>query len=150
MELTKIAIKAQIDSMIKDNHGKVFIGMTHHLYGPLRGLNFILTECKSEEIMNLIDEQSVNMDADYQMKKVQEIKEGKEPKKLIDLIIKIWCDTGLSTKLMVLPYDLIGQAENPPSEVKDLNAGQKEIINVLRVIYQVQKVDPYFFRMGII
>jgi hypothetical protein len=51
---------------------------------------------------------------------------------------------------MVLPEDLIEQAENPPVEVKDIAGGQKEILNVLRMTHQLQEKDPHFFRVGII
>ena len=51
---------------------------------------------------------------------------------------------------MVLPDDLIEQAENPPVEVKDITSGCKEIINVLRMTHNFQEQDPHFFRVGII
>lgn len=150
MDQAKSQVKAQLDEMITSNNGKVFMGMTHHMYGPLRGLNFILSNAQSEDIMNSIDEQAVGMDTDLQMKLVEEIKGGKEPNSLIDLVFKIWTDTGLSPRLMVLPDEFIEQAENPPVEVKDINAGLKEILSVLRMTHQLQEQDPHFFRVGII
>jgi hypothetical protein len=100
--------------------------------------------------MNSIDEQAIEMDPEFQIKIAEEIKGGKTPSNLIELVIKIWTDTGLSPRLMVLPEDLIDQAENPPVEVKDIADGQKEILNVLRMTHQFQEKDPNFFRVGII
>ena len=42
MDQTKSQVKDQLDEMITNSNGKVFMGMVHHMYGPLRGLNFIL------------------------------------------------------------------------------------------------------------
>jgi hypothetical protein len=150
MNQTKEEVKAQLDDMIINNNGKVFMGMIHHMYGPLRGLNFILNNAQAEDIMNSIDEQAVEMDPEVQMKIATEIKEGKEPNSLIELVFKIWTDTGLSPRLMVLPEDLIEQAENPPIEVEDIAGGCKEILSVLRMTHQLQEQDPHFFRVGII
>jgi hypothetical protein len=150
MDQTKSQVKAQLDEMITNSNGKVFMGMIHHMYGPLRGLNFILNNAQAEDIMNSIDEQGIEMDPELQMKIVTEIKEGREPNSLIDLVFKIWADTGLSPRLMVLPEELIEQAENPPVEVKDITSGCKEILNVLRMTHQFQEKDPHFFRVGII
>lgn len=150
MDQAKSQVKAQLDEMITNNNGKVFIGMTHHMYGPIRGLNFILNDAQSEDIMNSIDEQSVEMEPELQMKIADEIKEGKTPNNIVELVIKIWTDTGLSPRLMVLPNEFIEQAENPPVEVKDITNGCKEILNVLRMTHKFQEQDPYFFRVGII
>lgn len=150
MDQAKSQVKAQLDEMITSNNGKVFIGMTHHMYGPIRGLNFILNDAQSEDIMNSIDEQSVEMEPELQMKIADEIKEGKTPNNIVELVIKIWTDTGLSPRLMVLPNEFIEQAENPPVEVKDITNGCKEILNVLRMTHKFQEQDPYFFRVGII
>ena len=139
-----------VNEMINKTNGKVFMGMVHHMYGPLRGLNFILDNAQAEDIMNSIDEQAIEMDPEFQIKIAEEIKEGKTPSNLIECVIKIWTDTGLSPRLMVLPEDLVEQAENPPVEVKDINSGCKEILNVLRMTHKFQEQDPHFFRVGII
>jgi hypothetical protein len=150
MDQTKEQVIGQLNEMIDQTKGKVFMGMVHHMYGPLRGLNFILDNAQAEDIMNSIDEQAIEMDPEFQIKLAEEIKEGKTPTNLIELVIKIWTDTGLSPRLMVLPLDLIEQAENPPVEVKDIAGGQKEILTVLRMTHQLQEKDPHFFRVGIV
>lgn len=150
MDQAKSQVKVQLDEMITNNNGKVFIGMTHHMYGPIRGLNFILNDAQSEDIMNSIDEQSVEMEPELQMKIADDIKAGKTPNNIVELVIKIWTDTGLSPRLMVLPNEFIEQAENPPVEVEDITSGCKEILNVLRMTNKFQEQDPHFFRVGII
>jgi hypothetical protein len=42
MDQTKAQVLGQLNEMIDQTKGKVFMGMVHHMYGPLRGLNFIL------------------------------------------------------------------------------------------------------------
>lgn len=150
MDQAKSQVKAQLDEMIINNNGKVFIGMTHHMYGPIRGLNFILNDAQAEDIMNSIDEQSVEIEHELQMRIADEIKAGKEPNNIVELVIKIWTVTGLSPRLMVLPNEFIEQAENPPLEVKDIASGCKEILSVLRMTHKFQDKDPHFFRVGII
>jgi hypothetical protein len=51
---------------------------------------------------------------------------------------------------MVLPNELIEQAENPPIEVKDIREGRNEILKVFRMTYPLQEKDPHFFRVGIV
>jgi hypothetical protein len=51
---------------------------------------------------------------------------------------------------MVLPPELIEQAENLPAEVEDITSGYKEILSVLRMTHKLQEQDPHFFRVGII
>ncbi len=150
MDNAKDEIKAQINDVIEQGNGKVFMGMVHHMYGPLRGLNFILNGAQAEEIMDTIDAQSIEMEPEEQMKVVEELKNGKEPQNLIELVFKIWSETGLSPRLMILPNELIDQAENPPVEVKNITEGQKEVLNVFRLTYPLQEKDPHFFRTGII
>jgi hypothetical protein len=150
MDQTKEQVLAQLNEMIGQSNGKVFMGMIHHMYGPLRGLNFILNNAKAEDIMNSIDEQGIEMDPVDQMVLAEDIKEGKTPSNLIECVIKIWADTGLSPRLMVLPPELIEQAENPPAEVEDITSGYKEILSVLRMTHKLQEQDPHFFRVGII
>ena len=86
MNQEKIQVLAQLNEMIDQTKGKVFMGMVHQIYGPLRGLNFILINAQAEDIMNSIDEQAVEMDAELQMKIIEEIKEGKELNSLIDIV----------------------------------------------------------------
>ncbi len=61
--------------------------------------------------------QGVEMEAEDQMNLLQELKDGKEPSNLIELVFKIWSETGLSPRLMVLPNELIEQAEKVIQEL---------------------------------
>ena len=135
MNQEKIQVLAQLNEMIDQTKGKVFMGMVHQMYGPLRGLNFILTNAQAEDIMNSIDEQAIEMEPEFQLKLAEEIKDG---------------NTGLSPRLMVLPEDLIKEAENPPVEVKNIADGRKEILNVLQMTHKLQEKDIHFFRVGIV
>ena len=150
MNQEKIQVLGQLNEMIDQTKGKVFMGMVHQMYGPLRGLNFILTNAQAEDIMNSIDEQAIEMEPEFQLKLAEEIKDGKTPSNLIELVFKIWTDTGLSPRLMVLPEDLINEAENPPVEVKNIADGRKEILNVLQMTHKLQEKDIHFFRVGIV
>ena len=107
MNQEKTQVLGQLNEMIDQTKGKVFMGMVHQMYGPLRGLNFILINAQAEDIMNSIDEQAIEMEPEFQLKLAEEIKDGKTPSNLIELVFKIWTDTGLSPRLMVLPEDFI-------------------------------------------
>lgn len=139
----------EIGRMLEETGGKIFMGMVHDIYGPLRGLNFILDSPNVEEILEAIDSQSVDMELEDQVKLVEEVK-TRAPKNVIELCFKIWAETALSPRLMILPFDLVDQAENTPNSVGSIDAGIKEVSTVLRMTSALQAKDAYFYRVGII
>jgi hypothetical protein len=125
------------------------MGMIHQVYGPLRGLNYILVNPNVDEILDCLDEQSVGVELDDQMKLIEKVKTN-EPKNNIETAIKIWTKTGMAVQLMILPYEMVEQAENSPTEVKSLEDGRKEILRNLSFTAPLQEKDPFFFRVGIV
>lgn len=144
-ELATVAIK----KMIAESGNKIFMGMIHQVYGPLRGLNYILDNPNVDEILDCLDEQSVGVKLDDQMRLIKKV-EKQEPANIIETGIKVWTKTGMAVQLMILPYELVEQAENYPSEVKSLKEGRSEIIKNLSFTAPLQAKDPFFFRVGII
>ena len=144
-ELATVAIK----KMITESGNKIFMGMTHHMYGPLRGLNYILVNPNIEEILDCLDEQAGGVELDDQMKIIEKVKTT-EPKTNIETAIKIWTKTGMAVQLMILPYEMVEQAENAPTEVNSLEEGRKEILRNLSFTASLQEKDPFFFRVGIV
>ena len=144
-ELASFAIK----KMIAESGNKIFMGMTHHMYGPLRGLNYILVNPNIEEILDCLDEQAGGVELDDQMKIIERVKTT-EPKTNIETAIKIWTKTGMAVQLMILPYEMVEQAENAPTEVNSLEEGRKEILRNLSFTASLQEKDPFFFRVGIV
>jgi len=144
-ELAAVAI----EKMIAESDNKIFMGMIHHVYGPLRGLNYILTNPNVEEILDCLDEQAEGVELDDQMKIIEKVKTS-EPKTNIETAIKIWTKTGMAVQLMILPYEMVDQAENSPAEVKSLEEGRKEILRNLSFTAPLQEKDPFFFRVGIV
>ena len=139
----------EINKMINENDGKLFMGMVHHVYGPLRGLNFILDKPNIEEVLDAMDSQEVEMSIEDQAKLADEIKK-RDPKNSLDLKLKIWTETGLSPRLMILPFDLTDQAENYPTVVNNRVGGINEVSNVLKFTAPLQSKDAFFYRQGII
>jgi hypothetical protein len=135
--------------MVEESGNKIFMGMTHHIYGPLRGLNYILVNPNIEEILDCLDEQAEGVELDAQMEIIEKVKTS-EPKTNIETAIKIWTKTGMAVQLMILPYEMVEQAENYPNEVSSLEAGRKEILKNLSFTASLQEKDPFFFRTGII
>jgi len=89
------------------------------------------------------------MEIDEQLKLVEEIK-TRPATNVVELCIKIWTETALSPRLMVLPFDMVEQAENPPNIVSNISEGVKDIGNNLKMTSTLQSRDAFFFRMGII
>jgi hypothetical protein len=139
----------EIKKMIAASDNKIFMGMIHQVYGPLRGLNYILVNPNVDEILDCLDEQSVGVELDDQMKLIEKVKTN-EPKNNIETAIKIWTKTGMAVQLMILPYEMVEQAENSPTEVKSLEDGRKEILRNLSFTAPLQEKDPFFFRVGIV
>jgi hypothetical protein len=138
-----------IKTMASENDGKIFMGMVHHMYGPLRGLNFVLDNPNVEEILDAIDSQAQAMELEDQ-KKMTEIVKTKNPDNVIELCFKIWTETALSPRLMILPFDMADQAENYPNTVNSIDEGIKEVTNNLKMTASLQAKDAFFFRVGII
>ena len=139
----------EINKMINENDGKLFMGMVHHVYGPLRGLNFILDKPNIEEVLDAMDSQEVEMTLEDQVKFTEEIK-NRDPKNALDLKLKIWTETGLSPMLMILPFELADQAENYPTVVNNIVGGINEVTNSLKFTAPLQSKDAFFYRRGII
>lgn len=139
----------EIKNMADANEGKIFMGMVHQMYGPLRGLNFILDKPNVEEVLSVLDSQNQGMELEDQMKLAEEVK-TRTPNNVIELCFKIWVETALSPRLMVLPFDMVDQAENPPSVVGDVQSGILEVSNVLKMTSNLQAQDAFFYRTGII
>jgi len=139
----------EIKRMSDENGGKIFMAMVHHMYGPLRGLNFILDTPNVEAVMNAMDSQEIEMGPEEQMKRATEVK-TRDPKDVVDLCFKVWTETGLAVRLMVLPFEMVEQAENYPNAVKSIEGGIKEITSAVRMTAPLQSKDPFFYRVGII
>ncbi len=138
-----------IKKMVEESGNKIFMGMTHHIYGPLRGLNYILVNPNIEEILDCLDEQAGGVELDDQMQIIEKVKTT-EPKTNIETAIKVWTKTGMAVQLMILPYEMVEQAENAPTEVNSLEEGRKEILKNLSFTAPLQEKDPFFFRVGIV
>lgn len=139
----------EIKSMADANGGKIFMGMVHHMYGPLRGLNFILDKPNVEEVLSALDSQSEGMELEDQIKLAEDVK-TRSPKNVVELCFKIWVETALSPRLMVLPFDMSEQAENPPNVVSSITDGVREVSAVLKMTSSLQAQDAFFYRTGII
>jgi len=138
-----------IKTMAEENNGKIFMGMVHHMYGPLRGLNFVLDKPNIEEVLDAMDSQAQSMELEDQMK-MSELVKTKNPENVIELCFKIWTETALSPRLMILPFDMADQAENYPNMVNSIEEGIKEVTNNLKMTASLQAKDAFFFRVGII
>jgi len=149
MSKEREAAAIHIEKMIAESGNKIFMGMIHQVYGPLRGLNYILTNPNVEEILDCLDEQAAGVELEDQMKLIKKV-EKEEPKNVIETGIKVWTKTGMAVQLMILPYEMVEQAENSPTEVSSLKEGRKEILRNLSFTAPLQEKDPFFFRVGIV
>jgi hypothetical protein len=114
----------QLENMIKEK-GTVLIAMVHpHVYGPLRGLNFILQN-PSPKVIN-----------HYMM-------EGCE-----SISTHTWKETGMAARPMVLPHEMISDMETPPIKVNSIREGEDHIKKIIAK-HTLEK-DPWYFRMGVL
>ena len=137
--------------MLEKSGGKVFIGMVHPIYGPLRGLNFVLKTSKPKEVLDLIEESWEPIAPETQIKMIEKMKaEGGPPKNIKELQFKIWNETSLSTQPSILPFEMVEKAENTPYEVGTIEEGLKKVNQSLYWTSKLQAKDPWFFRVGIV
>ena len=142
----------EFEKMIAKTGGKVFIAITHQtLYGPLRGLNFVLKEAKAKQVFDFIESSFKEMTMEEMEALLKKVKaEGPDPKNLQHTLAKVWMETGLSVIPQIIPFEMVEQAENPPEEVISLEEGLKKVNQSLYLTSKLQAKDPFFFRTGII
>lgn len=108
-----------------NKEGFVFIGMVHPaVYGPLRGLNFIIKNPDAKELDLYL-------------------KSGCE-----SIATHVWSKTMMAVRPMLLPKDLIPQAETKVVEVRTIKDGEAHIRKILAQ-HPFEK-DQFYFRRGII
>ena len=141
----------QFRESLKKTEGKSLIAMTHGLYGPLRGLNFILENTNPEEVFKMIEIVLTPMSIERQTELIKKSsKKGFIPQNMRELVIKVWNETMLSTIPQVLPFEMLDKCENTPETVSSISEGILAINKSLSLTTDLQKKDPFFFRMGII
>lgn len=137
--------------MLEKSGGKVFIGMVHQIYGPLRGLNFVLKNTKPKEVFDFIEKSWEPVAPETQIKMIEKLRaEGGPPKNIKELQFKIWNETSLSVQPAILPFEMVEQAENTPDEVNTIEEGLKKVNRSLYLTSKIQAKDPWFFRVGIV
>lgn len=110
------------ESINKD--GRLLIAMVHlNLYGPLRGLNFILKNPKAKEVN------------EYLLNGCEKISTF------------TWEKTMMAVRPMVLPLELLSKLETPAIEVNTLAEGEAHIRKILG---SSVAADLWYFRMGIL
>ena len=141
--------KIEIQKMLADNEGKIFMGMVHNFYGPLRGLNFLISNPDPDELLDIMDLQSKPVNKD-DAEKMMNRQTNSAPENITELITDIWQKTGMASQLIIFPNEMVGQTENPPKTVSDVKEGIQEIFKSFKINSLVADKDIYFYRMGII
>ena len=138
----------EIKKMQAEANGKVFIGFVHSIYGPLRGLNFILDGVSPERIMDFIDEASEPNSMEVVTLKMEQAKKGLPPRDTKDLITQIWTQSQLATLPMILPFDMVKEAETKPAVVTTINQGMTAVHKKLKENKVQAENDFYYYRLG--
>jgi hypothetical protein len=112
----------ELEEMIQKD-GKVLIYMVHEsVYGPIRGLHFVLKNPNPKSLDNYL-------------------------KKENEISIKVWEKLMLATKPMIIPISEIPNLETPPTEFTNLEEAENFIIKkVNSKLYE----DPWYYRIGTI
>lgn len=103
----------------------ILIAIVHpSVYGPLRGLNFLLKspDAKVTESYFLSGCEGIST--------------------------YVWEKTGMAVRPMLMPNEMISLLETPPVEVDTIEDGEKHIKNVLDK--HTLGDDPFYFRLGIL
>ena len=84
------------------------------------------------------------------MKRMMNSQTNSSPENIMELITVIWEKTGIASKLVVFPNEMVNQAENPPKTVSGVKEGIQEIFKTFKINSLVADKDIYFYRVGII
>jgi hypothetical protein len=140
----------EIEKFLKENDNQVYLGLTHHFYGPLRGCNFKIKVDNAKQLVDYLDSHQKEISAITSHEKMnallESLKMGRSPKNLLELCAKVWMETGMQVQMQILPLDVIAKAEDKPNEVKTFKSGHDEILMQLAIGKAMK--DPFFFRMG--
>lgn len=113
----------ELEGMIKKD-GTLLLGMVHPtVYGPLRGLNFILRNPNAKEVHSHMTNGGMN-----------------------SINFDVWSKTMLAARLMLLPREMTSEAETPPIEVNSIKEGEEHIRKMLKK----GDGDFWYFRKGIL
>ena len=114
----------QLEEAIK-KEGHLFIAMVHPaLYGPLRGLNFILKNPKVKELDSYLST-------------------GCE-----DISTHVWAKTQMAVRPMVLPKEMMNELETPAIGFNTIKEGEDHIRKI--VSEHPMEKDAFYFRLGIL
>lgn len=114
-----------LEKVIKDQNGLLLMAVVHEsAYGPLRDLNFILTNANAKEVSEYIDG-------------------GCQ-----DLAIDIWKKTMLAARPLVLPIQMLERFKNEPPEFGTIKEAEAYIRKKMDQNPSFEK-DPYYYRKGI-
>jgi len=104
---------------------KIFIGFVHEFYGPLRSLNFIITEPSPEYVVEYLE----------------------SPKKWEAITYDLWLKTGLSPKPMAFPLEMLSECETPPRTFNTFKMAENHLKELIKKNPSLAQ-DPYFYRLG--
>ena len=141
----------EIQRILENNEGKLFLGLVHYLYGPLRGLNALIENPDIESVLDAIESQSNSILVEGTLSGISpHAMSESTPKNIVELNYKVWSRIGLPTQLVILSDEIVKDCENPPSTYNSIEEVIKGLDQTLISTSGLQKDDPFFFRKGII
>jgi hypothetical protein len=114
-----------LEKVIKDQNGLLLIAVVHEsVYGPLRDLNFFLTNANPKEVAHYIDE-------------------GCQ-----ELAIDVWEKTRLAARPLILPIQTLEHFKTTPPEFGSIKQAEAYIRKKLKENPSMEE-DPFYYRRGI-
>jgi hypothetical protein len=141
----------EIHRILENSEGKLFLGLVHYLYGPLRGLNVLIENPDIESVLDAIESQSNSILVEGTLSGISpHAMSESTPKNIVELNYKVWSRIGLPTQFVILSDEILKDCENPPSTYNSIEEVIKGLDQTLISTSCLQKDDPFFFRKGII
>jgi hypothetical protein len=150
LQETRESAKVEIKKILAENDNKLCLGLVHYLYGPLRGLNFFIENPDIDSVLDAIESQRDRELLDEALRILPSDISVAEPKNVPELNYKVWSRIGLQTEFIILPNEILEQAENTPETYSNIEEAIKGVNRTLSLTVGLQKEDPFFFRRGII
>ena len=141
----------EIQRILETNEGKLFLGLVHYLYGPLRCLNVLIENPDIESVLDAIESQSNSILVEGTLSGISpHAMSESTPKNIVELNYKVWSRIGLPSQFVILSNEILKDCENPPSTYNSIEEVIKGLDQTLISTSGLQKDDPFFFRKGII
>jgi hypothetical protein len=127
----KSEARDQLNQLINDNDGWIYLAMVHHFYGPMKGSVKLIRagDVGTNEVLDFIDETNDPISASPEVQ---------------SFLYQIFTDLQLMPTCQILPKEHLPDSDQEYDQVNSIDQYMNEVLDVI----SKNKGDPYYHRKG--